>query len=313
MSLVTRYLEPDLVERLEQLQLWGRSIVECSTIGIHRSPIRGASIEFRQHRPYAVGDEPRRLDWRILARTDRTYVKEYEQESNLRCILILDCSGSMAYPREHGHERGGPRAQRRDTKFQYAAKVAAALSYLMLGQTESVGLATAEEQGRWLGPCAGTGQLARVIELLERSAPRGQANLPAAMQSAAERLGRRSMVVIVSDFFSPVPELRRGLARLRHGRHEIIALRVLDRDEQEFPFVGWCRFRGLEDEGAQLCEPALMKKMYLEAFTRHARELEQACGMLGAELYTLRTDRPLVDSLIGFLTHREAQLPAGRR
>src|SRR6266567_4892954 len=128
MSLVSRYLEPTLIERLNHLQLSARSVVAGSTIGSHRSPIKGASVEFRQHRFYVPGDEPRRLDWRIYGRTDRPYVKEYDEETNLRCLILLDGSGSMAYGRKSG------------SKFDYAASLAASLSYLMLGQTESVGL-----------------------------------------------------------------------------------------------------------------------------------------------------------------------------
>src|SRR5665213_2457300 len=125
MSFVTRYLEPSLVERLNHLQLSARSVVEGSITGQHRSPVKGASVEFRQHRVYSPGDEPRRLDWRVLARTDRPYIKEYDEETNLRCVLMLDCSGSMAY------------AGAGESKFEYGAKMVASLAYLMLGQTES--------------------------------------------------------------------------------------------------------------------------------------------------------------------------------
>src|SRR5437870_9838389 len=128
MSQVSRYLDPTLVEHLNQMQLSARSVVQGATIGQHRSPVRGASVEFRQHRFYVPGDEPRRLDWRVLARTDRPYIKEYDEETNLRCLLLVDGSGSMSY--------GGAG----NTKSDYAAKLVAALAYLMLGQTESVGL-----------------------------------------------------------------------------------------------------------------------------------------------------------------------------
>src|SRR5215212_2492871 len=160
MSLVSRYLEPSLIERLNALQLSARRVVEGQTIGQHRSPVRGASIEFRQHRAYVPGDEPRRLDWRVLARTDRPYVREYDEETNLRCTILLDRSGSMAY-------RGG--GSKRVRKFDYAAKIAASLAYLMLGQTESVGLATfGTKMEAWVPPHNAGGQLARIIDVLER-------------------------------------------------------------------------------------------------------------------------------------------------
>jgi uncharacterized protein (DUF58 family) len=310
-SLVSRYLEPETVQRLNQLALSGRRVVEGLAAGMHRSPVKGASVEFQQHRAYVAGDEPRRLDWRVLARTDRTYVKQYNEETNLRAVLVLDCSGSMGYGgfRVRG---SGFRKEVRETKFEYGAKLVASLAYLMLGQTESVGFARAGEAGRdavdWVGPQAGTQQLARIIDALERSAARGGNDLRKVMFDVAGRLGRRSQVVIVSDFFAPVKEIREGLARLRHGKHETIALRVIDRDEVEFPFQNWTQFRGMEGERAKLCEPAVMRQVYRENFERHGRELEQSCRSLGVELHTLVTERAMVDSLIGVLKHREGKI-----
>ncbi|HXE53026.1 MAG TPA: DUF58 domain-containing protein [Tepidisphaeraceae bacterium] len=295
MSFVTRFLEPSLVERLNHLQLSARSVVEGSIIGQHRSPVKGASVEFRQHRFYTPGDEPRRLDWRVFGRTDRPFVKEYDEETNLRCVLMLDCSGSMAYS-----GRGAI------TKHEYAAKMAASLAYLMLAQTESVGAGLfADRLERWLAPRSGSHQLSRVIDLLERSAPRGEARLSQALQQAADRLGRRSLVIVLSDCFAQVPAIREGLARLRHDRHETILLQVLDRDEMQFPFRTWSRFRGLEGERPQLLEPALVRRVYLENFRRHRRQLEETCRAMGAEFYSFVTDRPLIDSITSFL-HRRA-------
>jgi uncharacterized protein (DUF58 family) len=296
MSFVTRYLEPALVERLNHLQVSARSVVEGSIIGQHRSPVKGASVEFRQHRFYTPGDEPRRIDWRIFARTDRPYIKEYDEETNLRCVLMLDCSGSMGYANKSG------------SKLEYAAKLVASLSYMMLAQTESVGLGLyGPRLEQWIAPRAGTHQLARLIDALERSAPLGQSRMPEAMQEAADRLGRRSLVIVVSDFFSPVQQLREGLARLRHDRHETILLQVLDRDEMHFPFRTWVRCRGLEGERAQLVEPALVRRIYLENFRNHRRSLEEACRAMGAEFYSFVTEKSLMDSITAFLQRRAAK------
>ena len=293
MSFVTRYLEPALVERLNHLQLSARSVVEGSITGQHRSPIKGASVEFRQHRFYAPGDEPRRLDWRVLARTDRPYIKEYDEETNLRCVLMLDCSGSMAY--------GGTAG----SKFDYGAKLVAALSYLMLGQTESVGIALCGARlEQWIAPRAGTAQLSRVIDCLERTAPKGEARLAQGMQQVADRLGRRSLVIAITDAFAPMAKLRQGLARLRHDRHETIMLQVLDSDEVEFPFRTWSRFRGMEGERARLCEPALVRRLYLENFCRHKQGLHEICRTLGVEFYSFVTQKPLIENLTYFLQRR---------
>jgi uncharacterized protein (DUF58 family) len=278
------------------LQVSARSVVEGSIIGQHRSPVKGASVEFRQHRFYTSGDEPRRLDWRIFARTDRPYIKEYDEETNLRCVLMLDCSGSMAY------------AGKSASKHDYAARLVASLSYLMLAQTESVGLGLfGRKLEQWIAPRAGTHQLSRVIDALERSVPLGPSRMPDAMQQAADRLGRRSLVIVVSDFFAPVPLLREGLARLRHDRHETILLQVVDRDEIQFPFRNWVRCRGLEGERAQLIEPALVRRTYLDNFRKHRRSLEETCRALGAEFYSFVTEKPLIDSITSFLHRRAAK------
>jgi uncharacterized protein (DUF58 family) len=307
MGFVTRYLEPALVERLNHLQVSARSVVEGATTGAHRSPLKGSSVEFRQHRFYTPGDEPRRLDWRVLGRTDRPYIKEYDEETNLRCLLMLDESGSMAYG---GAKGGSAPAAGVDagSKFDYAAKFVASLAYLMLGQTESVGLALfGGRVQQWLVPRSGTPQLSRVIDLLERAGPRGESDPGKAMHDVADRLGRRSLVIAVSDFFTPVQRLREGLARLRHDRHETILLQVLDRDEAEFPFRKWARFRGLEGERAKLLEPALVRKNYLENFRRHKRELEETCRALGVEYDSFTTEKPVIDSITAFLRRRSVK------
>jgi uncharacterized protein (DUF58 family) len=297
MSLVSRYLDPPLIERLNALQLSARRVVEGQTLGQHRSPVRGASIEFRQHRAYVPGDEPRRLDWRVLARTDRPYVREYDEETNLRCAIMLDRSGSMAYR--------GSRATPRLTKFDYAGKVVASLAYLMLAQGESVGVASFDRRVEtWLPPHGGTPQLARVIDVLERTSPAGESDPPRAMAEIAERLERRSLVIVVSDLFAPAAAVKAALARLRYARHEVIALRVLDPDEIDFPFRHALRLRGLEGEGARLCEPALVRQQYLDRFAAHAAALHDAHRRHAAEFHTFKTSEPLDDALVSFLRHR---------
>jgi uncharacterized protein (DUF58 family) len=317
MSFVSRYLDPALIERLNHLQLSARQVVEGTINGSHRSPVKGASVEFRQHRFYTPGDEPRRLDWRVLARTDRPYIKEYDEETNLRCQLVLDASGSMAYGGETGpaNEAAGvgkavgmATAPVVSGKFDYAARFVASLAYLMLGQTESVGLAlVGQTVERWLPPHAGTGQLSHVIDVLERAVPRGPARLGQSLQEVADRLGRRSLVVVASDLFAPIAQLRQGLARLRHDRHETILIQLLHPDEVQFPFSKWSQFRGLEGERPRLCEPAVARKFYLNNFRRHRQALDDTCRALGAEFYSFQTDRPLAEAVTLFLHRRAAR------
>ena len=294
MAMVWRYLEPALVERLNHLQLSARSVVEGSTIGMHKSPMKGASVEFRQHRAYVAGDEPRRLDWRVLARTDRPYIKEYDEETNLRCMVLLDASGSMGYGSQ-GHGR----------KFDAAAKITASLAYLMLRQTESVGLATFNRKiDDWVAPHGSSLQLSNIIDRLERCDPQGESHLAHILHEAAERIDRRSLIVVISDFFVPVRQLREGFAHLRHDRHEIMALQVLDPAEEDFPFSTWARFRGLEGEDPMLVEPATLRQMYLDNLNAHRKQLTEDCRSLNVAFHTYRTDRPLGDWLTQLLHRR---------
>ena len=313
MNFVSRFLDAALIERLNHLQLSARRVVEGTISGLHKSPVKGASVEFRQHRAYVPGDEPRHLDWRVLGRTDRPYVKEYDEETNLGCALLLDASGSMSYSgssdsaggRSPRPPAGGDDGSSPVGKFDYAARLVASLAYLMLGQTESVGLATFSGRvDQWLAPRAGISQLSHVVDLLERTAPRGPSRLGAGLSEVADRLDRRSLVIAVSDCFAPVADLRRGLGRLRHDRHEAIVVQVLHKDEVEFPFRRWSRFRGTEGERTKLCEPALVRKVYLENFRRHRAGLDQACRAAGAEFYSLVTDRPLIEGVTQLLSRR---------
>src|SRR2546421_8144752 len=198
------------------MQLSARSVVQGGTMGPHRSPVKGASVEFRQHRFYVPGDEPRRLDWRVLGRTDRPYVKEYDEETNLRSVLMLDASGSMNYRGELG------------SKFDYATKLLASFAYLMLGQSESVGVTIcSHERDDWLAPHGGPTQLSRVVDALERSAPVGATGLPRAMHEVAERLERRGVGVFFLGFFLCGGGVFGGVGRFWRGRKEEVGGRRL--------------------------------------------------------------------------------------
>ncbi len=304
MNFTSRYLDAAVVEQLNQMQLAARSVVEGTAAGLHRSQLKGASVEFRQHRAYVPGDEPRRLDWRVLARTNRPFVKEYDEETNLRCLLMLDCSGSMAYGQDAGSEVLRT-AGSNDSKFDYATRLVAALSYLMLAATESVGVATVSQKlEHYLAPRSGSLQLSRVIETLDRAMPAGPAAIVPATLQIASRLGRRALVILVSDFFSPAKQIRDALARLRHDRHELICLRILHPDEISFPFQNWSLFRGLEGEREYLGEPALIRKKYLANFDRHSRELITLCRSMSADYHVMTTDQPVIDSVRRFLKAR---------
>jgi uncharacterized protein (DUF58 family) len=302
MSHVARLLDPALVERLNQLQLepFARSLVQGAPDGRHRAPLSGASVEFRQHRSYVPGDEPRRLDWRVLARTDRPFVREFDEETNLRCLLLLDRSGSMAYRAARGKGQGASAG-----KFDYARRLAAAMAYLMLAEGESVGVSTFDARPRpWLAPHRGSAQLSRVVQALERARPGGASDLVRVANECTERLDRRALVVVISDLFAPATVIRQAMARLRHDRHELLLLRVLHRDEIDFPFRHWTHLRGLEGERPRRCDAALARRTYLENFRRHDDALREVCGILRVEYATFVTDQPLADAIAAFLKRR---------
>lgn len=292
MSVLSHLLDPELVERLAGVALSARSVVRGSVAGTHRSPVRGASIEFRQHRAYTPGDELRRLDWRVLGRTDRTYVREYDEETNLRAMLLLDVSGSMGYGRPHG-------------KLEFAKRLCAALAYVMLARTESVGLAGFE--GRltgYLRPHAGSTQVATLLWALERLEPGGGSDVDASAAQLVERLDRRALVVLVSDLLCPVEQFARALARLGHERHEVVVVRVLHRDEIEFPFRHWGRFTGLEREPPVLLESSAVRWQYLRAFAEHARGLDEIARKAAAPLLTARSDDDLFNVVLSVVRRR---------
>lgn len=289
MNPLGRILDPQTVEKLNHLAFGARSVVEGNTAGLHRSPIKGASVEFREHRVYVPGDEPRHIDWRVLARSDKTFVKEYDEETNLRCMIFLDASGSMNYGRQQGVD---------GSKFVAAMRIVAAISYLMLAHTESAGLAIAREgDDTWLVPSSTSTQLSRLIDVLERLSPEGPTVLTDLIHRRADRLDRRSLVVIVSDFFSPMDAIKSALARLRYDRHEIVPVRMLHEDEESFPFKTWTRFAGLEGESQRTIEPAAIRQKYLQRFRTHTEELHRAARAVQADLIQCKSNAPLMESI----------------
>ncbi|GIW75006.1 MAG: hypothetical protein KatS3mg104_0069 [Phycisphaerae bacterium] len=282
--MLSRLLDPGYVEALDHLAISARRVVEGTTTGLHRSPIKGASVEFRQHRVYVPGDDPRRIDWRVLARSDRVFVKEYDEETNLKATLFLDASGSMGY--------GKP------SKWEYAKRLLAGLSYLMLSQTESAGLVVASaSRDVFLAPSSVPGQLSRIVDLLDQARPQGPTVLDQTILRVSDRMGKRSLVVVVSDFFIPPDRMRQGLARLNHDRHEIVLVRVLHPDEESFPFRSWLRFVGLEGEKARLVEGPLVRQTYLDRFKTHQRQLKELSARFRADLLTCRVDLPLIQAV----------------
>jgi uncharacterized protein (DUF58 family) len=294
MAHVADFLSPAELQKIANLQIVARLVVEGFYSGLHRSPHKGFSVEFAQHRQYVQGDEIRRIDWKVFGKTDRFYVREYEEETNLRATLLLDLSGSMDY--------GGGQV----TKAQYATRLAAALAFLMLQQRDSVGLVTFDSKvRRFIPQRQGVGHLRVLLDEMQTSKPGGETGIGEVFRSLVPRIHRRGLLIILSDCFGDVKDLMQSLAHFRAAKHEIILFQILDKDELEFPFHTWTRFESLEElERFRMIEPAHFRAMYLENFERFQKELTDGCSRHRIDLVPMTTDRPYAEALAQFLTRR---------
>jgi len=294
-------LEAGFVARLGRLELVARHVVEGFISGKHRSPYRGFSVEFAEHRPYVAGDEVRDIDWRIYAKRDRYYVKQYEQETNLRVYIVLDASGSMRYT-----DRPADRSTSALSKFRYAQCLAAGLAYLMLHQQDAVGLVTFDRSlRRYIPPRSRPGHLQVILDELESTSAGEETSLPEVLHDLAERIRRRGLVMLISDCFGDLEALRRALYHFRHRRHEVIVFQVLHPDELSFPFRDRSQFRDLESPLVRLTvDPRALRRHYLERLRAFLDDLQRACGQLRIDRVLLRTDEPLDYALAAYLAYR---------
>jgi len=289
------YFDPQVLARLEGLPLRGRRIVEGYVAGGHRSPYHGFSIEFAEHREYAPGDDLRYLDWKVFGRTDKFYLKQFEEETNLVCSLVLDTSESMGYRSE-----AAPMS-----KLDYARCIAAALAYLVLRQQDSVGLVTFDREVRAsLRASSNPSQWEPLIRVMEESSPREKTAAGAIFHDLAERIRRRGIVVVLSDLFDDVDAMLAGLKHFRHRRHEVIVFHVLDPAELEFPFDEATRFQGLEGWADLVVEPRALRRAYLDQFDRYLRRVRHGCRAAQIDHVLMRTDRSLELALSSYLASR---------
>ncbi|MBN1910087.1 MAG: DUF58 domain-containing protein [Pirellulales bacterium] len=293
-----KYLDPKILAQLEGLQLRARRIVEGYVSGLHRSPFHGFSIEFAEHREYAPGDDLRYLDWKVFGRTDKYYLKQFEEETNLVCYLLLDTSQSMDY-----RSADAPMS-----KLDYARCLAAALSYLVLQQQDSVSLATFDNQVRALvRPSGNPSHLEQLLYVMDQATAERKTASGAIFHELAERFTRRGVVVVLSDLFDNVETMMAGLKHFRHRRHDVILLHVLDPAEVEFPFRRTTLFRGLESMPNVLVEPRALRKAYLREMDRFTHELRKGCRMHQMDYVPMRTDQSVAAALSSYLATRKQQ------
>lgn len=288
-------LDPRTLAKLKGLQLRARHIVEGYVAGLHRSPYHGFSIEFAEHREYSPGDDLRYVDWKVFGRTDKFYLKQYEDETNLICYLVLDCSESMQYR--------GPDAAL--SKFEYAQCLAAAMAWLVLHQQDSVGLVTFDRQIRHrISPSSSASHLQQLMQVMQATNPAAKTDTGPIFHELAQRFRKRGVVLILSDFFDNIDSMMAGLKHFRHRRHDVVLFHTLDPAEIEFPFRTPTLFKGLEQLPEVLADPRSLRKAYLREFDAFQRNLQKGCRGQAIDYQMIRTDQPLDITLSSFLSAR---------
>lgn len=286
-------LKPETLARLRGLDLKARLVVEGFLEGLHRSPYKGFSVEFSEYRPYIPGDEPRRIDWKVYAKRDRFYVKEYQEETNLRAMLLVDSSRSMTY------------SSTALSKLDYAVTLAAALTFLLIKQKDAVGLATFDTQIREYVPARSSNKhLQLLLAKLENLPSGGETSLAKSLHGLAERTRKRGLVIIFSDLFDDPDEVLLSLRHFRHRKHEVILFHILDPKEESFDFQLPLRLVDMETRKEASLDPRLVRAEYRKALEGYKRSLRQTCSEHHIDYNPILTNQSLEHALFRYLEKR---------
>jgi len=292
MSLL-QMVQREVIERLSHLSVTARQAVESVLAGQHRSVRRGLSVEFAGHREYQAGDDLRHLDWLVYARSDRYDIRQYEEETKLRATIILDTSGSMGF------------GSAKSSKLEYARALTAALGFLMIRQSDAVGLVTCDTQVReFIPPGSTMGHYLNLLEALEKTAPGAETSLAAALDEIAARLTRRGLVILITDGFDRPDAFLQSLQFLRFRKQEVRLFQVLDPQERQFPFHGMIEFWGLEREPRMKLDGDRVREHYRRTFAAHQARIQSGCHAAGVQLETCWTDEELFTVLLRVLSLR---------
>ena len=294
-----RWLSPQDLSRVTGLQLYAKGVVEGLSGGMHRSHLIGASVQFKEHRPYVPGDETRNIDWKLYGKTDRLYIRQYEDETNLRCTLVLDQSGSMRY--------SGSRS-RGLTKHAFGVRLAASLAYLLINQQDAVGLATFDSTIRnYIPPRSRPNHLQALFQAMTDSVPSSETDLSIVLRGLLQYCKRRGLVILISDCFGDAEAIAKSLILLRNNYQEVIVFQVLDDDEVDFPFQSRTMFRSLELASNQiLVDPIQLRKVYVENMQRYQDELERCCAQSRIDLIPVRTSESHSTVLSSYIAKRRS-------
>ena len=294
-----KYLDPRMLAKIAGLSLRARLVVEGYVSGMHRSPYHGFSVEFAEHRHYAPGDDVKHMDWKVYGRTDKLYVKQYEEETNLTCMLVVDCSESMGY-------KSDPAGL---SKHEYGATAAAAIAYLALHQQDAVGLATFDDSiSRFMRPSNNPAHWKTLIHEMEQNLGPRKTSLRSVLSDLAERVQRRTLIVLVSDLFDNPTRIVQGLRKLRYRKHEVIILQIMDPQELEFSFRGPVLFEGLEQAGRLFTDAGGLRGRYQEEVDKFLATVRRACRNMRIDYSVFDTSKSLDASLTTFLVNRSAHL-----
>jgi len=313
------YLHPQTLSRLGSMEMRAKMIVEGVMTGAHRSPFQGFSVELAQHRPYTPSDDPRHLDWKVYGRTDRLQLKQYQQETNLDLVCVVDASGSMNFGTRTFENASGeglkesPDGRNYWSKYDHATALAAAISYITLRQGDRAGLVVfADDARRVVRRSSSQGTWRQIVSGLSTQPVDKPTNFAAAIDATLGVITNRSLIAVISDFFEDPDVIRDGLARLRHKRHDVIAFQILDRAETEFSFDSSAPFDGLEGEPRLRVDPRAIREAYLESIHGHIDKVERTFRGFGFDYHRLSTHDWLGPPLASYLARRAAQLKRSR-
>lgn len=296
MESYTKYLEPSTVAQLASFELRARLVVEGFITGLHRSPFHGFSVEFAEHRQYRPGDEIRYIDWKIYSRTNRYYVKQFEEETNLRSVIAVDCSSSMAYKSEGNI-----------SKFAYATYLSAALSYLMMKQKDAAGLALFDtEVQTYLPPSSKMSYIGEILRTLDKAKPSNATGLNRALDRLADRISRRSLVIIISDFFDEPESVFSALKHFRHQKHDVLAVQLLDPREVDFNFGTAATFKDMESGEELVTHPYQIQHAYATEVQKYITALKRECYSHNIDYLQVDTSQPFDKVLREFLVKRSS-------
>ena len=289
-----KYLQPEMVAKLNNMSLRARMVVEGYILGLHKSPYHGFSVEFAEHRAYGPGDEIRHIDWKLYGKTDRYYVKQFEEETNLRTHLIVDISRSMTY------------GSGKVTKIEYAEYLSAALSYLMLSQQDAVGLVTFDTKIRqFIPPHSNPGFLNTLLAQLNQIQPGADTKIGPVLHEMAERIKKRGLVILISDLLDQPESVLEGLKHFRHNKQEVVVFHILDRQELKFDFSTRTRFRDLETAETIITEPWQIQERYTDLINRFQDYYRRRCREQRIDYIPFFTDQNLDLALNGYLQKRQ--------